>query len=304
MTDILGQLLYKTAVELGIVTEGKATGGSTTTIIDTSATALKEFGAKDDDYWNGGIGGVRYDAGGLGAAPEWEYAEISDYVKSTQTITLQDALTVAVASGDRYWLAKRTFGSLYNLIQKINDVAENYLVPTTDITTITTASSQREYTLPAAASFDLRQVWLQRETSDSDDNQWVERRDWYMQQAAAGTAKTLVTLSQWPSGRALKLVYWTRPTPMNVYSDKLHERIHPHIIAYEAAIDLLVDRLAIVQRDPGIEARIANLQNKLARVIAENPVDTEPLNTTTGISMLAHGKRRRYPGDRDAYPKW
>ncbi len=77
---------------------GTATGGSTSTIIDTNG--LDAF--PEDDSLNGALAYIRTDAGGAGAAPQGESKTITDHVNSTNTLTLESVLTAAVASGDTY----------------------------------------------------------------------------------------------------------------------------------------------------------------------------------------------------------
>ena len=48
MTYTLGELTYRAAREIEDVREGVATGGSTTTIVDSNNRT------EHDDYWNGG----------------------------------------------------------------------------------------------------------------------------------------------------------------------------------------------------------------------------------------------------------
>jgi len=81
MTITLFELIRDVASHVGALVEGVATGGSTTTIIDTVVRT------EPDDYWNGGDALIIYDAGGAGAAPQGEIKRITDFVSSTSTIT-------------------------------------------------------------------------------------------------------------------------------------------------------------------------------------------------------------------------
>lgn len=182
---------------LEIVAEGVATGGSTTTIVDTVERT------QDDDYWNGGAAWITYDSAGAGAAPQGEYGFISDFANSSSTITLRDALTAAVASGDRYAVATPRY-PLYILIQKINEVLNT--IEKTDTSTVTIAASQLEYSLPTDC-MNLKQVWIQTDSDDADANGWEVIHDWYEQKTATGTANLLVLRRQFPTGYAVKLVY-------------------------------------------------------------------------------------------------
>jgi hypothetical protein len=113
MAKTLFDLTLELARILGTVREGVATGGSTTTIVDTVART------EDDDAFNGGTAWITYDAGGAGAAPQGEYQIVSDFTASSDTITTA-AFSAAIASGDRYAVAGLRY-PLDLLIQKINE---------------------------------------------------------------------------------------------------------------------------------------------------------------------------------------
>lgn len=98
MAKTLEQLRADLAQSVGKFYTGTATGGSTSTIIDTNG--LDAF--PEDDSLNGALAYIRTDAGGAGAAPQGESKTITDHVNSTNTLTLESVLTAAVASGDTY----------------------------------------------------------------------------------------------------------------------------------------------------------------------------------------------------------
>ena len=84
-------LALTTKIErLGVGTGGVATGGGTTTLIDTVHRT------EADDYWNGAtLVMLSGNAVGQGRT-------ISDFVASTDTITVSRAFTAAIAAGDHY----------------------------------------------------------------------------------------------------------------------------------------------------------------------------------------------------------
>lgn len=87
--------------DTGLGAYGTATGGSTTTIIDTSRLLSSQLTANE---WIGGWARCSFDAGGAAAAPETEINPISNYAPSTGTVTI-DTGTI-YASGDGYELWK------------------------------------------------------------------------------------------------------------------------------------------------------------------------------------------------------
>lgn len=230
-------LTLKVARHLGgaiRMTEGTATGGSTTTIVDNP------YRAEADDYWNYGNAWITYDAGGAGAAPQGEFARISDHVSSTWTTTI-GTLTAAVASGDRYAVCRR-FGGTADWIQVMKQHINNALsevgpIPLADTTTITTASDQTEYSIAVAANQDLRQVWLQTNSNDANANQWVRWYDYELKPNTAGTADLLIFRLQPPSTYSVMLYYMAAHGYLNVATDQLNEHIPENLVVYPAVRD-------------------------------------------------------------------
>jgi hypothetical protein len=75
-----------------------ADSGGTTSIVDAG---MAGYG---DNYFNTDwVATVIFDAGGAAAAPEGETVDITDYVSSTGTFTV-DTLTAGVAAGDNIWI--------------------------------------------------------------------------------------------------------------------------------------------------------------------------------------------------------
>lgn len=255
MTITLFDLTYELARLLGTVQEGTATGGSTTTLIDTVERT------EDDDYWNGGTVFIKYDAGGAGAAPEKEYSYISDHVSSTSTLTLRSTLTAAIGAGDEYAVATQRY-PLNILIQKINQVLGR--VDKVDITSITTADEQLEYNLPTDV-LNLKQVWIATE-SDANANYWQRVYDYDVQRTAVGTADKLVFMRQMATGYAVKLVYTSIHSVMRVSTDKLDESVHKqHIINNAAVACLLWRKSKVGDSDESVNDLLNYYQNLAAK---------------------------------------
>jgi hypothetical protein len=236
ITNLFGATL-EVARNLGIVSDGTATGGSTTTIVDT-------LGRKEtEDYWAGtgdktGTVWITYDAGGVAAAPQGEWGKVSAFATSTSTITFRPAMTVAVASGDGYAIAKKRY-PLFILIQCVNQTLYDLgVIPYTDTGTISMAAGQSEYTLPTAAKLDLREVWLQT-NQDSDDNRWARVYDWKIQHSDIGSANKLILPSTIP-GYDVKVVYMSTHPTLRVAADKISENVHPDRVIYAAASKALI----------------------------------------------------------------
>src|SRR3990172_74529 len=235
MTITLFELIRDVASHVGALVEGVATGGSTTTIIDTVVRT------EPDDYWNGGDALIIYDAGGAGAAPQGEIKRITDFVSSTSTITA-GTFSVSVAASDRYAIMRRAYGENVRwsdvITQKINQALLALgPIETVDTTTITIATDQTEYELPLAAKQDLRKVWLQVDNTDANDNRWIEFNDWYIETKGAGSKSLLVLNRQLATGYKLKLVYLSDHTRLNAYTDKLNEIVPMQRVLYPATRD-------------------------------------------------------------------
>lgn len=222
----LWELLRDVYTELGQLQVSTATGGSTTTIVDT-----KLVGNGRNDDWNDGTVILITDAGGAGAAPEGEFKRVSDYVDSTGTLTMESAMTVAPASGDVYGLISAYY-PMRNMIENINLALRSLGdMPLVDTTTLDTADNQTEYT--AAVAWKRRppyRIDIQTETGDADDNLWKELDGWEYIPAAAGSTGLIVFNSQPPSGYGLRIWYRDLHGRVDDYSDVINESIHPALI--------------------------------------------------------------------------
>jgi hypothetical protein len=196
MTDLFDATLAL-ADTLGILRISTATGGGTTSIVDTACT-------EGNDIPNGGTAWIITDAGGASAAPEGEFAKISDYASSGTTFTI-GTLTAAVASGDRYGYAGGRY-PLDVLISAINSALRKTRVPRWNTTSLDTVAGQSEYTLPAGIyRNNLLNVYVST-NDDSDDNGWA-RVNFRVQGAATGSQHTLVIISKVDTGVDIALEY-------------------------------------------------------------------------------------------------
>lgn len=292
MSANLGELTLKLARKLGATREGVATGGSTTTLVDTVGLT------QADDYYNGGSVWCVRDAGGLGAAPEDQFVEVIDFVKSTATATLRTGiLSAALAANDRYAIATARY-RVDDLIGRINGAILKlgpYAI--TDTTSLTTVAGQTEYTLPSVdLNYELREVWEQRRTGAANDNQWIKRYDWYPEKLSSGADKLIFTIA--PVGnRALKLVYLLIHTELYAFDDTLNEKISPELVIAHAAVGAVEARIADpTDGDGTLRDQFRIFTDELALARAEHVTD-RPARTTK-LLTLRRAETRRYPGDR------
>lgn len=202
-----------------------ATGGSTTTTIDTKLAEELADGNEDDIY-NGGTLIVVQDTGGL--APEGEIARISDYEASTTTIT-HETMTAAIASGDRVMVAPIDY-PLADMIEVVNDALRDLPeVPQYD-TSITTAANQTEYDLPLSVKGGrILRVEIQGLLNDSNDNQWRPVPDWEENFAQAGVTGKF-TIPQYPIGYTVRITYRKWHPRVKLYDDYINEFLHPRLV--------------------------------------------------------------------------
>ena len=98
MAFTLSNLLVGAFQGLGQMTIGnKATGGSTTTVVDST-----QANTARDNAWKNGAMFITRDAGGASAAPEGQFQRISAFTNSSGTFTVETAFSTAVAAGDIY----------------------------------------------------------------------------------------------------------------------------------------------------------------------------------------------------------
>jgi hypothetical protein len=241
MGYFLWHLLRDAYQELGQLQVGKATGGSSTTVVDSN---LIDTG-KDDD-WKDGMVIILEDAGGVGVAPEGEFARVDAYSDGNGTLTI-DSLTAAVSAGDVYGLASAYY-PLHQMIELANlalrKLGDLVLV---DTTTLDTVEAQTEYAAAVAwKRRPPRQIDIQSNPGDLDDHRWRTLFDWEFVPSAAGQTGLIVFKTQPPAGRDLRIWYEDLHPRVNSCSDVIHETIHPALAAaalVESALNWQISRL-------------------------------------------------------------
>ena len=206
--DALGSQITK-----GII----ATGGSTTTVIDT--TLSEDY--QDDDFINH-IAFVHRDAGGAGAAPQNEFQRVSAYNATTKTLTT-GTFTAAIAVGDEVVLTKPNPFPLADVKRLCNIAIRDLGGIWQYDTSITTASAQTEYTLPDAIRVVPNRVWIQT-YDDSNDNRYVPVPEFKVEAGAEGADWTLI-IPQYASGYSIKIEYRDVHAMLSVYNDPVAEYI-------------------------------------------------------------------------------
>ena len=257
LTDVL-QGAY---IELGQLEAGKATGGSTTTLIDTNRDANEA-----DDVWNEGVAFITESTDN--AIPEGQFSKITDYVGGgTSTFTLRDTIT-APEAGDRYGLAS-DFYPIDTMIELLNASLRRLGdIEIPDVATITTAASQSEYTYPLVAKRTAPiKVEIQLITNDANDNQWYElpKGVWRYDAAAPGTTGILYLPKWLPVSRTIRFWHRDRHPRVSAYNDSIVESLNPDTIVKMLTLTALQWQN---RRLSGGDEFLVNMQNDLAQEVA------------------------------------
>ena len=241
----LANLIAEVADRYGRYATGTATGGTTTTIVDTGGLY------QPDDHWNGAYAYILTDAGGASAAPEGQERPVSDFVQSSGTATVLAAFTAAVAVGDTYELLPEQRTTLKRAINAgVCSAAEAWPIIAVDTTTVTLAADDYDYTLPTDV-LDIITIWYQ----DDTDEPWRELpgRMWKVTGIPGAQTLFLSTYNDLDEDNTLRLEYTKRVSELATDASALGvgEPVEAPLVEYvvEHALWWLHDRAS--NRDEG-----------------------------------------------------
>jgi hypothetical protein len=259
MALTLSKVMTRTWRDIGHLTDIIATGGSTTTVVD-SAT---RFTANDSLKYGTVI--VTKDSAGAGAAPEGEFSQISAFVASTFTFTM-GALSSGVAAGDGIGLAKPTI-PVQQMKKAVNDGLANLGTISLVDTSLTTVAGQTEYALPVGLKIKklidvLVPFNLYTNTTDNNYFQSIKGliRDFPTAPAATGL---LVFESEYISGLTIKIIYEGIHPELTTFSSVISETIQEEL-AVAAAREKALNWL-IAKRGAGATPDLRDEYNKAAQ---------------------------------------
>jgi hypothetical protein len=281
-----------------------ATGGSTSTVVDTQlAVALGE--GNEDDIYNGGSVIIIKDSAGAAAAPEGEFSRITDYVATTTTITVSPLVSTAVAAGDTYLVAAPDY-PLYDMIELMNDALDALGDILVEDTSLSTSATATEYTLPLAVRQDqLIDVSYQGVTGVTGDNEWIGVAEPIsIRPAAPGVAGTLV-LPELASGRTLRITYLGKHPRVSAYADYISQSIRPelmHALAFAHAIQWRNDQDGAIgaQNKARLELE-EKAWSQVDRAFEMYPINRKPRRVPGFVHYTSGGFIGNY--DRDALPR-
>lgn len=263
---------------------GTATGGSTTTIVDTTNRL------EQDDYWNDLDAFVWIHSGN--AAGDWR--KVTDFANSTSTLTIPTA-SGAVAAADTYSLHyKFKWDAVKKAINMAIDiVAGECLEYEVDESTITLVAGTYEYALPSNCLV-LYGVTMADSGGDFDSEDRVSADEYRILKDVGGAKLHLIRYpadlefaghatqnlfaDKFTATRKLRLEYLKRATALSALTDTT--TIAPMFLTYQAAAILHSSKIRSDSNDPENHRWQMDAMQKLADKERQLVVRTKlPMNS-------------------------
>jgi hypothetical protein len=240
----------------------KATGGSTTTIVDTTINS-----SYLDDSFKNYTAFIARDAGGAGAAPEGEFQRVDMYTASSFTLRVDTAFTVAPAAGDSITIARGSLYPIQDVIRICNQELQKFGAVRQVDSSLTTAANQTEYTIPIAVKGKIYKVEVQS-LDDSDDNR-PKPIDYEIVPAASGSTDTL-RIRQPDTGWTIYLYYEGPQADLYAYDGVISEYINRGAAVAACAL-AVAEWKSNINPDP-----LPKLRKDLAEARVLHPVPNKP----------------------------
>lgn len=222
----LTHLLQDAWLRMGQMRVWNVTGGSINTVINTDWALGEEPQFEDDDpSLIFGTVVVVEDSLKTGAAPEGEFAMITDYDSASSTITMNPIN--AVGNGDRVGLVQPLF-PLEDMIQLANIALRKFGEIDIVDTSLEVSANQTEYTLPSTIRSRPIRVRIQG-VQDANNNQWRELPNTSIIPATAGSDWTLV-IPDATQGYSVEVLYRAMHPEVTAFDSPIQEAIHPELI--------------------------------------------------------------------------
>lgn len=223
MAYTLSDLLQDVYSELGQLSVGVATNGSASSLVDDELV-----GAHQDDEWKDG---VLFILDAQGEAPENEFARISGFEASSGTLNLAEALSAAVADGQRYGLA-----SAYYPIDTVVELVNSGLralgdIPLVDEESLVSVGGQGSYV--AALDWTRRRptrIDFQAIPGLSGTDPWRKLNDWDFVPSAPGSNGLILFKDALPAGRKLRVWYQGSHPKVSEPSDAIAQVLAPELV--------------------------------------------------------------------------
>ena len=286
----LGKLLEEVYVACGLqVLRRKATGGSTTTVVDSNYT-----NKRGDKYYVQGANGAHIlfisqttDA----AAPQGQFGEISDFVNSGGPTFTMSTMTAAVEAGDIYSVMKPTI-PLYEMLSRINEGLRRLGSQDRPNISLTTLADTLAYTLPAGVNAtNIKKIEI---GSDDPDYGWRDAKGYSIQPQSAGTGDQLIFTSQppydstTPANYTIKITYHGPHPTLASYSDYVEKSIADELaiaICAESAWEYLMQKRPASYGDKTKMAQYQAIQARSQQAQFMYPIRSAPGNAKRRLAL-------------------
>ena len=233
---------------LGNVIESTATGGSTTTLVDT---ALPRTPPPDDAYNYGTLFFVSCTQTDLNSTT----AIVTDWVSTTKTFTVA-TLSKTVTAADRYafcdkdWPRDVLRRSVNQAIQSLGALPDLYT-----LATFVTVANQEAYALPAGV-YNVKRVEIATSTSTPyyyiTHHHWTEKDGYIYFDTGFEVAD---------AGYLIRLTYEVPSAELTTDAGMINNYIHPDLLKWEAAVN------AYLWKQPNMGEGSAILERRLAYAV-------------------------------------
>jgi hypothetical protein len=207
---------------------GTATGGSTTTLVDTART-------EPADHWNEGV--IWF----LSGNNSGKSARITDYASGgTFTFATQSG---ACAAGDRYAAIPGDYPQDV-LRWAVNQALKlDFPGPPAENVTLTTTADQEDYTLPSGV-YNLLRVEIA--TNTEAPYEYAVHHHW---KEMSGELRFDTGMAPADDDLIVRLIYSVPPAELTTDTTAIDDRIHPEALAWSAAVHALRYRVELTEED-------------------------------------------------------
>jgi hypothetical protein len=231
----LADVMLDVAKLLGGLRSGKATGGSTTTLVDTTRD-------EDAEYWTGGTLWI------MSGTQIGSCVRIASYVDNTMTFS---ALSGAIVAGVEYYALPKEFtlDAIRNAIQASMGEVGEYLAIDESLTTDT---DDEVYTLPSGV-YNIYRV----EIASSDDNPYNYQTNYYWKEV---NGYLNFMPSKKPGTDGYKIRLWYKKQHASVFdpSDDIDTAIDRNWLKWAAVVHVLRNSIAVKGKDKAISIDLLN----------------------------------------------
>lgn len=285
MALTLSKVAQRVWRETGWSIDCLATGGSTTTIIDTNTVY------STTNALAGGTAVVVRDAGGANATPEGEFSRITSFDSGTKTWTLTSTLTSAVGAGDSILLATPKV-KLPQMIQAINDGLANLGTISLVDESITLVGGTYTYALPVGLK-----IKRLLDVQVSDGVLYRSIKNYVQDFPAAPAATGLLQFRELPYVDTLKIIYEGVHPTLNAYNSTVSETIQEEL-AVAAAMDKVLTWLVSKRGDSALGTFVIQRWNDAKQTLQMQKADKPILHAKSAARFFVAGMPNNTPGDR------